>query len=158
MNNFLFGNDRFGYYETICGGSGAGPGYHGANALHTHMTNTAITDAEVIERRYPVRLREFSIRKDSGGHGGWNGGDGIVREFEFSEPLTVSLLTQHRRTTPFGLNGGLDGKAGLQTLTRSDGCSEALPPSTTFQAGAGDRVRMETPGGGGWGCPSSTIT
>ena len=158
MNNFLFGNDHFGYYETICGGSGAGPGYHGASALHTHMTNTAITDAEVIERRYPVRLREFSILQDSGGQGNHRGGNGIVREFEFLEPLTVSLLTQHRRTTPFGLNGGLDGKAGLQTLTRSDGRSEALPPSTTFQAGAGDRVRMETPGGGGWGCPSSTIT
>lgn len=151
MNNFLFGNGRFGYYETICGGTGAGDGYDGADALHSHMTNTAITDPEVIERRYPVRLREFSIRHDSGGKGIWNGGDGVVRELEFIEPLTVSLLTQHRTTPPYGMNGGEPGQCGTQTLLHADGTKKILNSSTTFPARQGDRVRIETPGGGGWG-------
>ncbi len=150
MNNFLFGNDRFGYYETIAGGTGAGPDYEGASAQHSHMTNTAITDPEIIERRYPVRLREFSIRRGSGGQGLHPGGNGVVREFEFVEPLTVSLLTQHRLTQPYGMEGGKAGQSGQQTWLRADGTSEALAPSVTLEVASGDRVRLETPGGGGW--------
>ncbi len=148
MNNFLFGGAGFGYYETIAGGSGAGEGYHGAHALHTHMTNTAITDPEIIEQRYPVRLRQFAIRHGSGGAGEWHGGDGVVREFEFLEPLTVSLLTQHRVEQPFGLNGGLPGQKGWQRLRR-DGIETMLEGCTSFDLLAGDRVIVETPGGGG---------
>lgn len=152
MNNFLFGGGRFGYYETIAGGSGAGEGHHGASGLHTHMTNTAITDPEILEQRYPVRLRQFAIRRGSGGRGQWNGGDGVIREFEFVEPLTVSLLTQHRVETPFGLHGGHNGQPGRQTLIR-DGTSKVLDGCTTFDTQPGDRVILETPGGGGWGSP-----
>ncbi len=152
MNNFLFGGGRFGYYETIAGGSGAGNGHNGAHALHTHMTNTAITDPEIIEQRYPVRLRQFAIRQGSGGPGQWRGGDGVVREFEFVEPLTVSLLTQHRVEAPFGLQGGQPSQCGRQTLVRN-GQSTLLDGCTTFEAQAGDRVIIETPGGGGWGTP-----
>jgi 5-oxoprolinase (ATP-hydrolysing) len=151
MNNFLFGNARFGYYETIGGGAGAGPGYDGASALHTHMTNTAITDAEIIERRYPVRVRKFSVRHGSGGKGKWPGGDGMVREFEFLEPLTVSLLTQHRATQPYGVEGGSAGSSGKQVLTRADGSKTELPSSATINVQAGESLRLETPGGGGWG-------
>lgn len=151
MNNLLFGNERFGYYETIAGGAGAGPGYAGASALHTHMTNTAITDAEIIERRYPVRLREFSIRRGSGGSGLWPGGDGVVREFEFLEPLTVSVLTQHRASGPMGGEGGGAGSPGRQTLVHPDGSAVLLPASASVEVAPGDRLRMETPGGGGWG-------
>lgn len=150
MNNFLFGGGNFGYYETIAGGSGAGAGHDGAAALHTHMTNTAITDPEIIEQRYPVRLRQFAIRRGSGGAGRWHGGDGVVREFEFVKPLTVSLLTQHRVEAPFGLNGGQSGQPGCQTLIRN-GTSTVLDGCTSFEAQAGDRVVIETPGGGGWG-------
>lgn len=148
MNNFLLGGAGFGYYETIAGGSGAGDGYHGAHALHTHMTNTAITDPEIIEQRYPVRLRQFAIRHGSGGAGEWHGGDGVVREFEFTAPLTVSLLTQHRVEQPFGLNGGQSGQKGQQRLLR-DGIETKLEGCTSFDVQPGDRVIIETPGGGG---------
>jgi 5-oxoprolinase (ATP-hydrolysing) len=150
MNNFLFGGAGFGYYETIAGGSGAGEGYHGAHALHTHMTNTAITDPEIIEQRYPVRLRQFAIRHGSGGAGQWHGGDGVVREFEFTAPLTVSLLTQHRVEQPFGLNGGHSGQQGQQRLLRA-GSETTLEGCTSFDVLPGDRVIIETPGGGGFG-------
>ncbi len=156
MNNFLFGGGRFGYYETIAGGSGAGNGYNGAHALHTHMTNTAITDPEIIEQRYPVRLRQFAIRRGSGGAGQWRGGDGVIREFEFEKPLTVSLLTQHRVEAPFGLHGGSAGRTGRQTLLRQ-GTRTLLDGCTTFEAQAGDRVILETPGGGGWGTTASSL-
>lgn len=151
MNNFLFGNDRFGYYETICGGTGAGNGYDGASARHSHMTNTAITDPEVIERRYPVRLNRFEIRKGSGGGGRWRGGEGVVREFEFLEPLTVSLLTQHRTSEPFGLEGGVDGQCGSQWLLQPDAAAIKLASSTTLAVSEGSRIVIETPGGGGFG-------
>ncbi|MDI1314123.1 hydantoinase B/oxoprolinase family protein [Prosthecobacter sp.] len=154
MNNFLFGGAGFGYYETIAGGSGAGAGYHGAHALHTQMTNTAITDPEIIEQRYPVRLRQFSIRRGSGGQGQWHGGDGVIREFEFLAPLTVSLLTQHRVESPFGLHGGSPGKTGQQTLLR-EGQSTTLEGCTSFPVQPGDRVIIETPGGGAWGSVSA---
>jgi 5-oxoprolinase (ATP-hydrolysing) len=150
MNNFLFGGPGFGYYETIAGGSGAGQGYAGAHALHTHMTNTAITDPEILEQNYPVRLWQFAIRHGSGGRGRWNGGDGVVREFEFTAPLTVSLLTQHRMVAPYGLHGGEPGAKGCQRLVRN-GTETLLPGATSLQVLPGDRILLETPGGGGWG-------
>ncbi len=149
MNNFLFGGPNFGYYETIAGGSGAGDGYAGTDALHTHMTNTAITDPEIIEQRYPVRLRRFEIRRDSGGKGKWRGGNGVVREFEFTSALTVSLLTQHRKECPYGMNGGEPGRKGSQRWIRS-GIEKELESCVSFEVQAGDRVILETPGGGGW--------
>ena len=150
MNNFLFGGAGFGYYETIAGGSGAGNGYDGAHALHTHMTNTAITDPEILESRYPVRLRQFAIRRGSGGDGTWRGGDGVVREYEFLQPLTVSLLTQHRVEAPFGMNGGSSAQKGRQFLMRG-GLEMALDGCASFPVEPGDRVILETPGGGGYG-------
>ena len=150
MNNVIFGSATFGHYETIGGGSGAGPGYAGLSAIHTHMTNTAITDAEIIERRYPVRIEEFSIRRGSGGTGQWPGGDGIVRSYHFLEPLTISLSTEHRKERPFGQDGGGDGAPGRQILVR-DGIETPLPGTAELHAQPGDLLRMETPGGGGWG-------
>ncbi|MCC6794429.1 MAG: hydantoinase B/oxoprolinase family protein [Candidatus Hydrogenedentes bacterium] len=150
MNNFLFGNEGFGYYETICGGAGAGNGFHGASAVHIHMTNTRITDPEVLERRYPVVLREFSIRRGSGGAGKWRGGDGVRRSIEVLEPVQVSLLTERRRIQPFGLQGGASGEAGRNMLTRNGNESE-LPGHATLSVEAGDIVTIETPGGGGFG-------
>lgn len=151
MNNFLFGGAGFGYYETIAGGTGAGPVGPGADAIHSHMTNTAITDPEILELRYPVRLRQFSIRRGSGGTGKWCGGNGVVREFEFLAPLTLSLLTQHRTSGPYGMHGGAEGAPGRQTLLRPGQATEQLPPSISMPVVPGDRLRLETPGGGGWG-------
>jgi 5-oxoprolinase (ATP-hydrolysing) len=153
MNNLLFGDASFGYYETIGGGAGAGPEQPGASGLHTHMTNTAITDPEILERRFPIRLRRFEVRRGSGGVGQLPGGDGLVREYEFLKPLTVSLLTQRRRAGPFGLHGGNPGSPGIQTIHRTDGSSVKLPSSATIEADIGDRLVMQTPGGGGWGVP-----
>ena len=151
MNNFIFGNERFGYYETIGGGAGAGPDFAGASGLHTHMTNTAITDPEILEHRYPVRLLEFSIREGSGGKGKNPGGDGLIREVEFLKPLSVSLLTQHRVEEPFGMESGDPGKRGKQVLIREDAEPEDLGSIAAFLAEPGDVLRIETPGGGGWG-------
>jgi 5-oxoprolinase (ATP-hydrolysing) len=153
MNNLTFGDGTFGYYETICGGSGATPAADGADAVHTHMTNTRLTDAEVIERRYPVRLHEFSIRRGSGGAGQHRGGDGIVRRIEFLKPLTVSLLTQRRgNCDPFGLNGGANGAIGHNTLQRAGSNEpEHLAGRARVDINPGDILRIETPGGGGWG-------
>ncbi|MEZ6145831.1 MAG: hydantoinase B/oxoprolinase family protein [Planctomycetaceae bacterium] len=153
MNNLTFGNDRFGYYETICGGSGATAESDGADAVHTHMTNTRLTDVEIIERRYPVRIREFSIRRGSGGRGTHQGGDGIRREIEFLEPLKISLLTQRRGTfAPYGLSGGENGQIGRNTLRRL-GADEVidLTGCAQVEVGAGDVLTIETPGGGGFG-------
>lgn len=151
MNNFLFGNPHFGYYETIGGGCGAGEGFHGRSAIHQHMTNTKITDPEELERRYPVRLQEFSIRKDSGGSGKWRGGDGIIREVEFLAPVAMTLISQHRTNPPFGKAGGQAGKVGKQVLIRTDGTIKALQGIDSQEIQAGERIRIETPGGGGWG-------
>lgn len=153
MNNVLFGSERFGHYETVCGGAGAGPGYHGTAAIHTHMTNTAITDIEILEHRYPVRVREFAIRRGSGGDGQWRGGDGAIRTWEFLEPLTISLLTEHRIQGPLGLHGGRDGLPGRQMLHLPDGSCQPLPGTATVRVAAGTILRMETPGGAGWGIP-----
>jgi 5-oxoprolinase (ATP-hydrolysing) len=151
MNNTLFGNRNFGYYETVCGGAGAGPGFPGESAIHTHMTNTRITDPEILEQRYPVRLERFAVREGSGGAGRWRGGDGVVRELRFLEPVSVSLLSQHRVEKPYGRAGGAAGRVGRQSLLRADGRREALSGIASFEAEAGDRLRLETPGGGGWG-------
>ena len=151
MNNLLFGNDRFGYYETICGGTGAGPGFDGTGAVHSHMTNTRITDPEVLEHRYPVRLERFAVRRSSGGAGLHRGGDGAVREITFLEPVELSLLSQHRSQGPFGLKGGAAGAPGRQRLVRVDGTVEELPGIAGRSLAAGDRLVLETPGGGGWG-------
>jgi 5-oxoprolinase (ATP-hydrolysing) len=148
MNNVSFGQASFGYYETIAGGAGAGPTFSGASAVHTHMTNTRITDPEVIEQRFPVRVVEFSVRRGSGGAGLHRGGDGICREYEFLEPLTVSLLCERRCSQPFGLEGGLPGARGRNLLN-----GQEVPGHGTFQVVPGDRLRIETPGGGGYGLP-----
>ena len=150
MNNFLFGNENFGYYETIGGGSGASSCSQGASGVHVHMTNTAITDPEVLEYRFPVRLLEFSLREESGGRGQSSGGDGLVREIEFGQAMTVTLLTQRRKIAPRGFSGGGDGVSGEQSLW-THGEWRELPGVGTFQVQEGERVRIETPGGGGWG-------
>jgi len=149
MNNFLFGNEQFGYYETIGGGVGAGNGFHGRSAVHQHMTNTRITDPEQLERKYPVRLLEFGIRRNSGGAGHWRGGDGIVRKLEFLAPLQVTLLGQHRRYAPYGMKGGEDGLCGKHTLF-SHGSMNELPGICSLKVNAGDVLTIETPGGGGY--------
>jgi 5-oxoprolinase (ATP-hydrolysing) len=151
MNNVLFGNDRFGYYETVCGGAGAGPGFAGASAVHTHMTNTRITDPEVLEHRYPVRVDRFAIRTGSGGGGEFRGGDGVVRELTFLEAVDLSVLTQHREVAPYGLEGGEDGSTGAQRVVRASGEIETLSSIDGCRAAPGDRLILETPGGGGYG-------
>jgi len=151
MNNFTFGNENFGYYETIGGGAGAGPDWHGQSGVHTHMTNTRITDPEILERRYPVMLREFSIRKNSGGSGKFRGGDGLVREVEFLEPLNTAILSERRVHQPYGLNGGDSGKSGMNLFIRKDGTKVHLGGKNEIRAEPGERIRIETPGGGGYG-------
>ncbi len=151
MNNFTFGNENFGYYETMGGGAGAGPDWHGQSGVHTHMTNTRITDPEILERRYPVMLCEFSIRKNSGGSGKFKGGDGLVREIEFLEPLNAAILSERRVHRPYGLNGGESGKCGRNLFFRKDGSTLFLGGKNEIRAEAGERIRIETPGGGGYG-------
>ena len=151
MNNFTFGNENFGYYETMGGGAGAGPHWHGQSGVHTHMTNTRITDPAILERRYPVMLREFSVRKNSGGSGKFIGGDGLVREVEFLEPLNAAILSERRVHQPYGLNSGEPGKSGLNLFFRNDGTILFLGGKNEIHAETGDRIRIETPGGGGYG-------
>ena len=151
MNNLTFGNATTQYYETIAGGAGAGPAFDGASGVQTHMTNSRLTDPEVLESRYPVLLREFAFRPGSGGSGRHRGGDGLVRRIEFLEPMTVSILSGHRRVPPFGLAGGAPGQVGRNALERRDGRRENLGGSATSEVGAGDVIVIETPGGGGFG-------
>jgi 5-oxoprolinase (ATP-hydrolysing) len=153
MNNVLWGNTGFGYYETVAGGTGAGPAWDGESAVHSHMTNTRITDPELLEHRYPVRLERFAIRRGSGGAGEWRGGDGVVREITFLEPVSLSVLGQHRVERPYGMDGGEPGAAGRQTLIRRDGERVELGSIDAADAEPGDRLLLETPGGGGWGNP-----
>jgi 5-oxoprolinase (ATP-hydrolysing) len=151
MNNLSFGDATFGYYETICGGSGATPQAAGADAVHTHMTNTRLTDPEVLEQRYPVRLVEFSIRRGSGGAGRRRGGDGVVRRIEFLRDVELSILSQRRGPyPPYGLAGGRSGALGRNTLVRADGTRETLSGQVQLMARAGDVLTIETPGGGGF--------
>lgn len=151
MNNFLMGNGRFGYYETLGGGTGAGPGFHGADAVHQHMTNTRLTDPELMELRYPAQVLSFAVRKGSGGKGMWRGGDGLIRIIRFLEALDINLLTQHRSEKPFGMNGGEAGKAGRQYLVRANGQRQVLAGIAQAHVRKGDVLVMQTPGGGGWG-------
>jgi 5-oxoprolinase (ATP-hydrolysing) len=146
MNNLTFGDASFGYYETIAGGAGALPGHAGASGVHTHMTNTRITDVEVLEARYPVRVIQFALRRGSGGSGRHRGGDGLVREFEALAPLDVSILSERRATRPFGLAGGDSGASGKNFHGERE-----LSGRAAFRVEAGERFRVETPGGGGWG-------
>jgi 5-oxoprolinase (ATP-hydrolysing) len=151
MNNFTFGNARHQYYETLCGGAGAGPGFHGASAVHTHMTNSRLTDPEVLEQRFPVRIRKFAIRRGSGGAGHWRGGDGVVREVEFLEPMQAAILSNRRRVAPAGLAGGGAGACGRNYIRRNDARVEELAATAAVEVASGDRFVIETPGGGGYG-------
>jgi len=151
MNNFTWGNDRYQYYETICGGSGAGPDFDGTDAVHTHMTNTRLTDPEVLEWRFPVRLEEFRIRDGSGGRGHHRGGHGTVRRLRFLEPMTASILSGHRRVPPYGLAGGEPGAVGRNRVERADGSVEELQGRDRTEMQIDDVFVIETPGGGGYG-------
>ncbi|QTD97235.1 hydantoinase B/oxoprolinase family protein [Streptomyces cyanogenus] len=154
MNNVTFGNDRHQYYETVASGSGAGDGFPGADVVQTHMTNSRLTDPEVLEWRLPVRLEEFAVRRGSGGAGRWRGGDGAVRRIRFLEPMTVSTLSQHRRVPPYGMAGGAPGALGANRVERADGTVTDLGASGSADVGPGDVLVIETPGGGGYGRPS----
>jgi 5-oxoprolinase (ATP-hydrolysing) len=151
MNNFLFGNAKHQYYETICGGSGAGPSFAGTSAVHTHMTNTRITDPEILELRHPVRVEEFAIRKNSGGAGHFPGGDGAIRRIRFLESMTATIVASRRLAGPFGLAGGSPGATGEQFVERADGTIETLAGSASVEMRPGDIFAIHTPGGGGYG-------
>ena len=151
MNNLTFGNARYQYYETICGGAGAGPTFDGADAVHTHMTNSRLTDPEILEWRFPVLLEDFAIRRGSGGKGTHSGGDGVTRTIRFREAMTVSILSTHRIVAPFGLNGGTDAKCGKNSLRLKNGQTIQLDGSDQRELDADDAIIIETPGGGGFG-------
>ncbi len=151
MNNVLIGNDRYSYYETICGGCGAGPGYKGADAVHHHMTNTRITDPEIIEKRYPLRINRFEIRRGSGGRGQFRGGNGVIREMQFLEPASISILSQHRKEKPYGIKGAMPGKRGQQWIETAGGEKLTISGMYSAEVKTGDRLVIKTPGGGGWG-------
>jgi 5-oxoprolinase (ATP-hydrolysing) len=154
MNNLTFGNERHQYYETICGGAGAGSDFDGMTAVHTHMTNSRLTDPEVLEDRYPVLLESFGIRHGSGGAGRHHGGDGTVRCIRFNEDMTVALLSTRRETAPFGLEGGHDAAKGTARIERKDGARVVLKGRDEIAVTAGDAIVIETPGGGGFGPPT----
>jgi 5-oxoprolinase (ATP-hydrolysing) len=151
MNNFTFGDAAHQYYETIAGGAGAGSDFDGASGVQTHMTNSRLTDPEVLESRHPVLVREFRYRRGSGGAGRHRGGDGLVRSIGFRAPMTAAILSNHRRIAPFGLSGGADGARGITRLQRADGTVEELPSCAAVEVVAGDTIVIETPGGGGFG-------
>jgi 5-oxoprolinase (ATP-hydrolysing) len=151
MNNFTFGNARYQYYETVAGGSGAGPGFDGTDVVQTHMTNSRLTDPEVLEWRFPVRLESFEIRQGSGGGGRWRGGHGAIRRVRFLEPMTAAILSGHRLVRPHGLEGGEPGAAGRNAVLRADGRVSELGPFEQTEMAAGDVFLIETPGGGGYG-------
>ncbi|MEU4614081.1 hydantoinase B/oxoprolinase family protein [Streptomyces umbrinus] len=158
MNNVTFGNERYQYYETVASGSGAGDGFPGAPVVQTHMTNSRLTDPEVLEWRLPVQLDEFAVRSGSGGAGRWRGGDGAVRRIRFHEPMTVSTLSQHRRVPPYGMAGGEPGTLGANRVERADGTVTELAGSDAAEVGPGDVLVIETPGGGGYGPPPPGTT
>ncbi|MSO96796.1 MAG: 5-oxoprolinase [Rhodospirillaceae bacterium] len=155
MNNFTFGDERHQYYETICGGAGAGAAFDGATAVQTHMTNSRLTDPEILEWRYPVVLEKFAIRRGSGGTGRHKGGEGVQRTIRFLSPMTASILSGRRMTAPFGLEGGGEGTPGQTLVRRANGTSETLGPTDSVDVAAGDSMTIATPGGGGFGSPSS---
>ena len=151
MNNITFGDNSYQYYETLCGGAGAGQTFDGADAIHTHMTNSRLTDGEVLEWRFPILVEKFSIRRGSGGAGAHKGGDGIIRHLTFRKPLHAAILSSHRTTPPFGLQGGSPGMTGRNAVRRADGTLEPLCPSDSTMMEVGDTLIIETPGGGGYG-------
>ncbi len=154
MNNLTFGDDTWQYYETLCGGTGAGKTYHGHDAVHSHMTNSRLTDPEILELRYPVRLQRFAIRADSGGQGLFSGGNGCERHFEFLKPMTVSMLSNHRIIAPYGLEGGAAGKVGQHFIVSAQSDKNEIEPlasTVTLELKAGDVFAIHTPGGGGYG-------
>jgi len=152
MNNFTFGNDAgLNYYETICGGAGAGPDFDGCSAVHTHMTNTRLTDPEILEFRFPLTVKSFGIRPYSGGIGKQSGGNGIVRKITFHEPMTVSILANNRTHAPPGMHGGGDGKTGKNFLLRADGTQIDMGSRGSIEVESGDTFVIETPGGGAFG-------
>ncbi len=155
MNNFTFGNERHQYYETISGGSGAGSEFHGTDVVQTHMTNSRLTDPEVLEWRFPVLLEEFAIRRGSGGRGRWRGGDGAIRRVRFLEPMTAAILSGHRIVPPYGMAGGAAGAVGANTVERADGTTIELPGSAKIDMQPGDVFVIATPGGGGYGAPDN---
>jgi 5-oxoprolinase (ATP-hydrolysing) len=155
MNNFTFGNAQYQYYETISGGHGAGKGYDGASVVQAHMTNSRLTDPEVLEWRYPVRLESYAIRAGSGGAGKWRGGDGGIRRIRFLEPMTAAILANNRIVAPFGMAGGEPGATGRNWVERADGTREELSHADQAELRAGDVFVIETPGGGGYGVPGS---
>jgi 5-oxoprolinase (ATP-hydrolysing) len=153
MNNLTFGNDVHQYYETICSGAPAGPGFDGADAVHTHMTNSRLTDPEVLELRYPVVLEDFHIRRGSGGRGRWKAGDGTSRTIRFLERMDCAILSGHRRVAPFGLAGGKPGEVGKNRVRRRDGSMDRLGGCDQTVLESGEAVVIETPTGGGYGAP-----
>ncbi|MFJ3927072.1 hydantoinase B/oxoprolinase family protein [Streptomyces sp. NPDC090022] len=153
MNNLTFGNDHHQYYETVASGAGAGPGFDGASAVQTHMTNSRLTDPEILELRLPVLVEEFSLRAGSGGEGRWHGGDGAVRKLRFREPMTVSVLSGHRRIPPYGMAGGFPGALGSNHVERVDGTTTPVAGCDSVAVQPGDVLVMKTPGGGGYGKP-----
>ena len=150
MNNFTFGNEKYQYYETICGGSGAGSNFAGTDAVHTQMTNSRLTDPEVLEWRFPVILESFSIRPDSGGKGNYTGGNGVIRRLRFLETMTAAILSSRRKIAPFGLQGGGAGKPGKNYIERQNGIVENLGSTAIVEINPGDIFVIETPGGGGY--------
>jgi len=153
MNNFTFGDDKVQYYETVAGGSGAGDGFEGADVVQTHMTNSRLTDPEVLEWRFPVLLESFEIRRGSGGAGRWRGGDGAIRRVRFLEPMTAAILSGHRRIAPYGMAGGSSGKTGRNRVHRARGEVVELEGCDQIEMNSGDSFVIETPGGGGYGQP-----
>jgi len=151
MNNFTFGDKDHQYYETICGGAGAGPTWNGVSAIHTHMTNTRLTDPEILELRYPVILESFGIRPGSGGAGRNRGGDGIIRRIRFQRKMTAAILSNRREVAPYGMSGGEPGQCGENRVERSDGKIEYLKGADQAEMQPGDTFIIETPGGGGYG-------
>jgi 5-oxoprolinase (ATP-hydrolysing) len=151
MNNFTFGNEHYQYYETIAGGSGAGPDHDGTDAVQTHMTNSRLTDPEILETRLPVRLDEFAIRRGSGGDGAHRGGNGVVRKVTFLEPMRANILANRRLIAPRGLAGGGDAQPGRNWVERCDGSVEMLEATGSAEVSPGDSFVIETPGGGGYG-------
>jgi 5-oxoprolinase (ATP-hydrolysing) len=151
MNNFVYGNDDYQNYEAICGGTGAGDGVNGTSAVPSHMTNTRMTDPEVLETRFPVRVDEFSIRQGSGGQGAFVGGNGIVRRLRFLEPTTVTVLSSHRIVPPHGAAGGASGQQGQNSIERADGRVEELKGNDEAELTTDDVFVLKTPGGGGYG-------
>jgi 5-oxoprolinase (ATP-hydrolysing) len=158
MNNLTFGDGTYQYYETLCGGAGAGPGWDGCSAVHTHMTNSRLTDPEVLEWRYPVRVEEFRVRRGSGGDGRRRGGEGAVRRLRFLAPMTAAIVSSSRRVRPYGLAGGLPGASGRNAVRRADGTLQELAGVAMIAVAAGDELIIETPGGGGYGHPPSSLS